>query len=137
METQKNYKAEDVKTWVDQHSPPKDTAQWQYRPSTPPFPPPDIVSSNTVKNSNNLKDGVQIEGRKIKLGEGESHELHLTEQNELDSSEVEALQVKWGEEKKSLYDVQDKLQKMLSLAPEELKEAFKEKKKEKLLLMLR
>eukprot|EP00111_Clytia_hemisphaerica_P022815 TCONS_00067160-protein len=135
--TKNNYKAEDVKTWVDQHSPPKESEEWRYRPSTPPFPPPDIVSSNTVKASNNLKEGVQLEGRTIKLGEGESNELHLTEGNKLDSEEVEALQKRWGEEKKSLMDVQDKLQHMLSLAPEELKEAFKEKKKEKLLLMLR
>ena len=137
-------KVDDVKTWVNQHSRVEEKMKSEgeekepYRPCTPPFPPPDIVSSNTVKPEFSLSDGVHIDGKDIRLGEEETHaKLSLDENGNLKKEQVGQLRHEWESEKQALLNVKNNLEAMLRLAPDELREAFKEKRKQKLYLMLR
>ena len=133
-------KSEDIKQWVESSRP---QGGPPYRPCTPPFPPPDIVSSNVVKpplspTSSSSRGGARVDGKKVYLGADEDAEvLRLDKDNELLTEEVEELRAKWSKEKEQLEKIKDTLTDMLHLSPDELKEVFKEKKKQKLLLMIR
>ena len=86
METRK---ADDVKTWVNQHSRVENNDEKQrsgaeekepYRPRTPPFPPPVTTSSaDTVVKSDqkSLSSGIHVNGNNIQLGVGDHH-VNLT-----------------------------------------------------------
>jgi len=135
-----DFKTNDVKQWVESSYPQRGPP---YRPRTPPCPPPDIVSSNVVKPllspaSSSSLSGARIEGKNVYLGAGEDAEvLSLDKDNELLSGEIEELRAKWLKEKEELEAIKDTLMDMLHLSSDQLKEIFKEKKKQKLLLMIK
>lgn len=107
------------------------------RPCTPPFPPPDIISSNSIP-SIRICEGAYIEGNRVRIG----HKieccdyLHLTN-NSVDQGEVKALRENWMTEKRCLEKIKTKLDSLMHLSKEELDHFFKESKKKKLHLKIR
>ena len=147
METRK---AEDVKTWVNQHSRAENNDEKQrsdaeekkpYRPRTPPFPPPVTTSStDTVAKSDekSLSSGVHVNGNDIQLRVGDHHvKLTLDENGNLKTNEVEQLRHGWESDTQMLMGVKSGLETMMHLPSDELRAAFTEKRKQKLFLMLR
>ena len=149
-------KADDVKTWVNQHSRVENNDERQlttttrsdgeervhYRPCTPPFPPPVTTpsSNNTVVKSNeiSLSDGVHVNEKDIRLCVGEQHaKLTLDQNGNLKTDEVEQLRQSWESETQMLTDVKSNLEAMMRLPSDELRAVFTEKRKQKLFLMLR
>ncbi|XP_057308158.1 uncharacterized protein LOC130646030 isoform X2 [Hydractinia symbiolongicarpus] len=107
------------------------------RPCTPPFPPPDIISSNSIP-SIRICEGAYIEGNRVRIGQNIEccDYLHLTN-NSVDQGEVKTLREKWMTEKRCLEEIKTKLDSLMHLSKEELDHFFKESKKKKLHLKIR
>ena len=113
------------------------------RPDTPPYPPPDIITSNCLPNDKSvyINENVRIHKNKVILSADEYtedvDEVRLDKNNCVVTDDVIALRQKWQEELRKLRVMKEYLSRLSDLDSAELNQVFKEKKKEKLELRIR
>lgn len=125
-----------VNTWVENTvvSPPQSV----HRPSTPDFPPPDIITSTNLPTCS-ISEYIRVEGNCVILGAPPDRLDYITIDNHdnVKSEDVDKLKTSWKVEKASLLDLKTKLEALMKLNTVDLNNAFKERKKEKLKLKIR
>lgn len=86
-----------------------------------------------------MSPGVRLEGNQVFLGKDEQSidVLNLDDNNCLIPSEVDALREKWRRENEELEKKKKHLELLMRCSPEQLKEKYKEKKKQKLQLLIK
>lgn len=134
-------KNRDTKLWVDsqinsQNSNKAPVEEKPPRPFTPPFPPPcqeeNFLNNKSIPNA--ILDAIRVEGDYVYIG---NDVLKLDCNGNIVPSELNELREKWHSERVHLTSMKRNLQHLAALEEEQLKEAFKEKKKRKLHLLLK
>ena len=134
-------KSKHVESWIQ--SSVESHAEESGRPDTPPYPPPDIITSNCLPNDKSIyfNENLRIDKNKVILTANEYtedvDEVRLDKNNCLVTDDVIVLRKKWQEDLRKLRDMKEYLSTLSNLDSDELNKVFKEKKKQKLELKIK
>ena len=134
-------KSKHVESWIQNSS--ETYAGESGRPDTPPYPPPDIITSNSLPNDKSIyfNENLSIHKNKVILSAHEYtedvDEVRLDKNNCVVTADAEALKQKWKEELRKLSSMKEYLTRLSKLDSDELNQVFIEKKKQKLELKIR